>query len=253
MKNTGVILMLVYLSGIFILAKTKKSEKLVSEQKTEAFHASSPIVLELFTSEGCSSCPPADKLLQELAANDSNLIPLSFHVDYWNRLGWTDPFSSNAYSKRQEEYGHHFKLDGIYTPQLIVNGQSEMVGSSKASIEKAIRNASGTTNTISVKDLKSGDGKIKFAVSLNGNTKDLDLHAALVQRKATVKISAGENDGTTLSHINIVRDFITQKSTGSNEFILSTPKDYKPADYRLIIYLQHENDFKIAGASVYNF
>src|SRR5262245_9342561 len=102
-------------------------------------------LLELFTSEGCSSCPPADALLARLASEARNagrrVYALSFHVDYWDRLGWKDRYSSAAYSKRQGEYARRFRLASLYTPQLVVNGEQEMVGSDARSVEAALRAA----------------------------------------------------------------------------------------------------------------
>src|SRR6476659_11225578 len=96
-------------------------------------------ILELFTSEGCSSCPPADRLLPQLSSTNASIIPLSFHVDYWDRYGWKDPFSNAAFTGRQGEYAKQFKLESIYTPQLVINGAYELVGSNKASAEEDIR------------------------------------------------------------------------------------------------------------------
>ena len=109
-------------------------------QKTGGF-----AVVELFTSEGCSSCPPADKLLGQIderaRADGSRVFPLAFHVDYWNHLGWTDPFSSEASSNRQRDYGRALHLESIYTPQMIVNGEREFVGSNGEIAEKAVSEA----------------------------------------------------------------------------------------------------------------
>src|SRR5690349_9744798 len=95
-------------------------------------------ILELFTSEGCSSCPPADLLLPQLASTDAGIIPLSFHVDYWDQYGWKDPFSNASFTDRQRDYAKHFRLESIYTPQLVINGEKELVGSNRSLAEKEI-------------------------------------------------------------------------------------------------------------------
>ena len=114
--------------GLGFISKSKSTANLKETKEVSIIGSYAPIaVLELFTSEGCSSCPSADRLLPQLAKLDSNIIPLSFHVDYWNRLGWTDPFSSSEYSERQRSYASHLKLESVYTPQLVVNGEYELV------------------------------------------------------------------------------------------------------------------------------
>src|SRR5215831_4626337 len=129
-------LLIIIFSGIAIfgIVKSKSNYKnAIAKSSSNSF-----AVLELFTSEGCSSCPPADRLLPQLA-NDPNIIPLSFHVDYWDRLGWKDSFSNSEFSDRQKEYAKRFKLSSIYTPQLVVNGEFEMVGTNRSSAEAAIK------------------------------------------------------------------------------------------------------------------
>ena len=112
-----------------------------------------PVVLELFTSQGCSSCPPADRLLTELQT-DPEIIALSFHVTYWDRLGWADPFATNAGTLRQYDYAEAFKTERVFTPQLIVNGTQSFVGSNRAAITKAVADAKLQKNLLSFKITK---------------------------------------------------------------------------------------------------
>src|ERR1700679_3524239 len=118
-------------------------------QTTRISKASTPeaepgaVLVELFTSEGCSSCPPADALLQQIAGKQTEsgqlIVGISEHVTYWNQLGWPDPFSSDSYTERQNAYGRRFHLDSVYTPQMVINGEEQVVGSDKAAIVRALR------------------------------------------------------------------------------------------------------------------
>src|SRR5690242_801257 len=126
-----------------------------------------PVVVELFTSEGCSSCPPADALLAELVSkqpiDDVQIIPLAFHVDYWNNLGWMDRFSAPKFTQRQRDYGQAMKLRSIYTPQMVVNGHEEFVGSDREAAQKAIAQAA-SDHTVNVQ-LKVEQKQVHVRVS----------------------------------------------------------------------------------------
>src|SRR5258708_22670623 len=131
-----------------------------------------PVILELFTSEGCSSCPPADALLKKLddagRLDDAEIIAIEEHVDYWNRLGWTDPFSSPDWTRRQERYSEVFRRGGIYTPQLVVNGRAELVGSSERQVRQKILDAgkiSSATVRISSINLTSNSAELTVALA----------------------------------------------------------------------------------------
>lgn len=223
------------------------------EMNIENAPSSSIAVLELFTSEGCSSCPPADRLLPELANIDSNIIPLSFHVDYWNRLGWTDPFSSNEYSERQREYAKYMNLESIYTPQLVVNGEYELVGSNRSGAESTIKKALQEKSlvSLSVTGVRLDKNKVKFTVNAQGEIKKTNLLAALVQKKAVMNVKAGENRGATLSHINVVRSLASQKAELKNEFEFDIPSTLNESNWQLVVFAQQQNDLKITGATLY--
>src|ERR1700730_15247904 len=105
--------------------------------QAQAVADGAPVLLELFTTEGCSSCPPADALLSELGSSTKSVIPLAYHVDYWNHLGWADPFSSHQWSERQSEYVQALNLDGAYTPQMVIGGRWQCAGSDGGSIAHA--------------------------------------------------------------------------------------------------------------------
>lgn len=242
-------------AGIIALGFSSKNKLPVqkSEVNIENVPSTSVVVLELFTSEGCSSCPSADRLLPQLAKIDSNIIPLSFHVDYWNSLGWADPFSSEVSTERQRDYAKQFNLESIYTPQLVVNGEYELVGSNRGEAESAIKKALQEISSVSLSiiDVKFDKNKAKFTVTAIGDMKKTNLLAALVQKKAVMKVKAGENSGATLSHINVVRSLANQKAGTKNEFELSVPSNLVLGNWQLVVFAQQQNDLKIVGASVY--
>jgi hypothetical protein len=164
--------------------------------------ADRPVVVELFTSQGCSSCPPANAYLNELARQRADVLALAFHVTYWDRLGWKDPFSLVAATERQDVYGHRFG-DGSYTPEIVVDGASSHVGSSRQEVGSAIEKArqqSQTAASVSVTQdgrqlrIEVGAGKGNGRVLLIGFDHD---HQTAIRR--------GENSGRTLEEANVVR------------------------------------------------
>jgi hypothetical protein len=253
MRILFVITIVISLIGLSFVSKTKIADT-NKEMKLVTGSYAPVAVLELFTSEGCSSCPSADKLLPQLAQLDSNIIALSFHVDYWNRLGWTDPFSNSEYSERQRVYVNQLNLESAYTPQLVVNGESELVGSNRGKAEAAIKEALKEKSKVSltIDNVKTAGEKLSFTIHAEGDFKKTDLLAALVQKKATMKVQAGENNGATLSHINIVRSLSKQSAADKNEFKIEIPTNISKDNWQLIIYAQQKNDLKITGALVYH-
>ena len=164
-----------------------------------------PVVLELFTSQGCSSCPPADALLSELARDrDVPVIVLAYHVDYWNRLGWRDPFSSREWSARQGEYVRAMKLESAYTPQAVINGSRQMVGSSAFQIRQAIAEESKRKPEARVKLDVQGNEVVVRAES----KKPAELIVVAYENGIVTKIARGENAGRTQTDDAIVRQFV---------------------------------------------
>ena len=215
-------------AGLVGLAFTIK-KKVPIVHDTHVVGAYEPVaVLELFTSEGCSSCPPADRLLPELAKIDHNVFAVAYHVDYWNRYGWTDPFSSADYSQRQDGYAKRFKLEGVYTPELVVNGEVELVGSDQDKAAEAIKKALSEKAlvNISISDVTKDGNKIKFNCGMEGDLGKSTLIAVLLQKQATVKVHAGENNGAELSHINIVRAFSQERASKSSTIKLRCAKRF---------------------------
>ena len=182
-------------------------------------------VLELFTSQGCSSCPPADRLLGTYTSKE-NVIVLSFHVDYWNRLGWKDSFSSKEYTQRQYDYASALHAD-VYTPQLVINGQTEMIGSDEGKISATITKVLSvpSDDAIYIKNVKIENGTANINFDASGNTGNSVLNIALVEKKTTTDIKAGENGGVTLTNYNVVRNFKTIKKVenGNNTSVIDIP------------------------------
>ena len=208
-------------------------------------------VLELFTSEGCSSCPAADKLAIKLKeAYQENLIVLEFHVDYWDKLGWKDPYSNANYTQRQIKYGEKFHLESIYTPQAVINGIYEAVGSDETTLKKYIDRAIELTkdNLLEMSVSDQGQNKITIKWKFNGPT-DTQINIALVQKQSVINVKAGENRGRILPHTNIVREFLTVNSSMANKLIQFTiPDKLSKSDIQVIGYVEQNN--KIVSATV---
>ena len=173
-------------------------------------------LVELFTSEGCSSCPPADQLLARVTANAEKagraLYTLAFHVDYWDSLGWKDPFSDPAFSRRQADYEDLLGVRGPYTPQMVVNGSDQFVGSDESQAEKAIEKFIARNASVSLALQASVEGRrVLVDWKVVGARAGAQLHLAWVQAKATSSPNRGENASQTLQHVNVVRAFRTVK------------------------------------------
>jgi hypothetical protein len=164
--------------------------------------ADRPVVVELFTSQGCSSCPPANAYLNEMAKGRSDVLPLAFHVTYWDRLGWKDPFSLEAATTRQDRYGHRFG-DGSYTPEIVIDGISSHVGSDRGKVGAAIEAAKRDSKTAaSVTVSKDGSNLVIEVGPGSGSAKVLLVG---FDRYHQTAIRRGENGGRTLEEANAVR------------------------------------------------
>jgi hypothetical protein len=162
-----------------------------------------PIVVELFTSEGCSSCPPADALLAELAARPE-VLALSLHVDYWDRLGWKDPFSSLAATRRQHRYADLLGLATVYTPQIVVDGKWQAVGSDRGEVERALGSARGSQADVPV-GLVVAHGHAQITLGPGGDGAAAAVLLIGFDRGHVTAVTHGENGGRTLAHVDVVR------------------------------------------------
>jgi hypothetical protein len=228
--------------------------------------ASSPVLVELFTSEGCSSCPPADALLQQLDQSQeipgAQLIVLSEHVDYWDHDGWKDPHSSHSLTERQSAYADHLGLKTVYTPQMVVDGTTEFVGNSdrlaKQAIEKArdLEKLPVRISAISVEN----PGGLQAHVEADGlpessKTRKAEIYVVVALNHAESQVAAGENKGRRISHVAVVQS-LTKVGTvekGKNfakDVRIKLDSGTDPANLRLIAFVQEPGQGKVLGAAL---
>lgn len=165
-----------------------------------------PVVVELFTSQGCSSCPPADRLLKELVKGD-DVIGLSWHVDYWDYIGWKDVFADPEYTKRQKYYAHAMGEKMIYTPQMIVGGVAHVVGSDNPKVMALVNDAKGEDVVVELSATRSANS-ISISAEVVGDVANrMDVYVIYYIPKASVEITRGENAGSTYTYTNIVESW----------------------------------------------
>lgn len=221
--------------------------------------ARTPVLVELFTSEGCSSCPPADSLLNKLdqlqPVPNANIIVLSEHVDYWDHQGWRDPYSSVLLTVRQQQYGVAFHVPDVYTPQIVIDGAQQFVGTDVQHILDAIqRQTPAAKLALTLSKPTVTGGHIAAAVSSAALPPKLkgDLYAALVDPSDTTNVRGGENKGHSLTFVNVVRTFqhigkLKDLRSGPHAFTLDVPKDANPASMRLIVFAQSKDTGPVQG------
>jgi hypothetical protein len=241
---------------------------LVSTRATGAPRSSdvrTPVLVELFTSEGCSSCPPADALLSKLDRQPeagAELVVLSEHVDYWNDLGWKDPYSSHFYSERQSAYADRLGLSSIYTPQMVVDGSIEFVGSSARSADKAFvqaLNAPKIPVRLSAITLEPAN-ILRVHIETEALTdafgsQEAEVYVAVALNHAESQVSRGENDGQRLAHTAVVRTLfkVGTVQPGQN-FAQDVTLNLEPGtdthNLRLIAFLQQPDQGRVMGAAM---
>jgi hypothetical protein len=215
-------------------------------------------VVELFTSEGCSSCPKADALLGQLVAetraSQRNVLFLSFHVDYWDGLGFPDPWASPSFSARQRAYARMFQQSGVYTPQAVISGTREVVGSDSSALREGIEAALSTPPMVSVSfDLARHDGgAIDVRYTLGGSIAGTVVHAALVERDLVDTPTAGENEGTTIHHQDVVRAFETMQAAQQGAIVVTAPKSVRLDRSSVVVYVQRTSDLAIVGGAMHD-
>lgn len=235
-------------------------------QTGRAGKAQAPVLVELFTSQGCSSCPPADKLLSALRADpqlSGRVIPLAFHVDYWNRIGWEDPFSSAQWTGRQQRYARALGNGSrVYTPQLVVNGREDCVGSNQGDVRSRVGTAlqAPALGRVSLAATSSGEGirvKVEAAVAGAGLERDLDVLVALYENGLVTEVGSGENARRTLRNDYVVRRlqkaFVLPPAAGSRqagEVTLPLDGAWKRANLGVVAFIQDPATLAVHGAAV---
>ncbi len=258
--TTGIV---IFMAMAFLNGCTTMSGERVSAENTEnapppvVNETATPVLVELFTSEGCSSCPPADRVLLTIAKDagvaKAKVITLAFHVDYWDYLGWKDRFSSAEFTRRQEAYARQFKLDSTYTPQMVVDGSTQIVGSNRPNAIDAI-----TKNALQPKavvDLVFAEDKIRANVSGLSKHSDATVYLAVAESKLFTKVGGGENAGSTLEHASVVRELIPigKVSAGENasqvERAIPTNRAWKLENVKFVVFVQENATLKVLAVN----
>ncbi|HEY5327936.1 MAG TPA: DUF1223 domain-containing protein [Mucilaginibacter sp.] len=211
-------------------------------------------VVELFTSEGCSSCPPADDLIARIQqeSKDKSVYILAYHVDYWNYLGWKDVFSSADFSKRQNDYAGYLNLQSVYTPQIVVNGKTEFVGSEESTLRNAIKTnlEKGSQAQLSLNVSVTGPGQAGIKYNTAGTDKNTVLQIAVLQKNAQTKVARGENSGRTLSHVQIVRKLQMVALNANNGLVnIALPHGFDIRGWEIIGFLQNTGNGIVTAAA----
>ena len=263
--NGKILLALPLLAVLSVLLLVSRSGETGETGPQAGAAANGPVVLELFTSQGCSSCPPADRLLTRLAGDPKlagQVVPLSFHVDYWDYIGWKDPFASPRWSERQRQYGQAFHSNRIYTPQLVVNGRTECVGSQEKVVRQQIASALAAPPAAKVTreaGAPGADGRLRVRVDAEMKSAakaDLDLWVAVWETGLATPVGAGENASRTLHNDYVVRRlekaFTLPGKAGareSTEMVLGLDKRWRRGNLGVAAFLQDPATRAIYGAA----
>ena len=221
-----------------------------------ATQAQTPVVVELFTSEGCSSCPPADALLLQLdrmkAPNGSDIIVLGEHVDYWNSASWKDRFSSSEFTAQQQGYVSHFGLASAYTPQMVVDGSLQFVGNDKAKLTEAILQQSRNAKSATVSLTLQGDNQIHI-IAKGPSAKKALVVMAITEGGLSSNVAGGENGGRTLQHAGVVRKMVSLGSLRDGEFertrSLELESNWNRANLKVVVLVRQSPYGPIIGAA----
>ncbi len=218
--------------------------------------APTPVLVELFTSEGCSSCPPADQLLIELdqsqGAGGAEIIALGEHVDYWDHLGWRDRFSSAQFSRRQNDYAARFRLDSVYTPQMVLDGKYEFVGNDAGKVRQALADAGRSRKPSRVALQREGENSLSVRVE-NAGKASPEVLLAITESGLSTKVGGGENGGRTVRHTAVVRRLQLLGKTKDGSFNtqarLETDAGWRRENLKAVVFVQDAGSREILGAA----
>lgn len=250
--GTAVFVALLFALSAFVYREKNETAPQRTSTNNDGF-----AVLELFTSEGCSSCPPADKLMGEIEEKYKNkpVYILSYHVDYWNNLGWKDKFSSAENSRRQQQYAQTLHSQ-VYTPQLIVNGKKEFVGSDQEAVEHSIQTALLNSGNATI-DLsaKASEKEISVNFKTSESNSQNKVLITLVEKKSSTNVQKGENEGRHLIHWQIVhqQNQIALKNTTTGATSFKLPENFNTNDWEIIGMIQNMRSGEILGAAKASF
>jgi hypothetical protein len=226
-----------------------------------------PVLVELFTAEGCSSCPPAEKIAMQMEKQvvpGADLIVLEEHVDYWNQYGWIDPFSSQEWTARQQGYVLKFSHGDVYTPEMVVDGQGGFNGSNgqmaQAAIEKAIQGPETDVTVVDAKVDPKGDDEFKVSVGkLEGNADGdaAEVWVAVTEDGLHSNVSAGENSGHTLYHAAVLRYLhkvgVAQANGGATSFSgdahVKIKSSWNAQNIKIVAFVQEKKSLKVLGVA----
>jgi len=252
------------LGGAFQAQASTQAMPVGSTQKDQGGSHGTPVVVELFTSEGCSSCPPADALLARIArtqpVSGADAIVLEEHVNYWDRLGWKDPFSSGDVTERQAQYGESFGGHQVYTPQMVVDGRAEFVGSDERKALQAIGSA-GSTPKPAVRLAWQDDQLLSVRIESLPNADPTDtprLVLAITESALQSDVKRGENAGRSLRHDGVVRSLadvgrVNGTVNFSSTVRVRTSSDWSRSKLRAVLFVQERKSRRILAAAVIAF
>jgi hypothetical protein len=218
----------------------------------------------LFTSEGCSSCPPADAFLKQLddadRVNDVDVIAIEEHVDYWDRLGWRDPFSSHDWTERQEQYERVFRHDGPFTPQFVVNGRRDFVGmSSREALQSIVEASTASAAELRLSPTDASPRSAEFSITIENappETHSAVLLLAVTERGLSSNVLRGENQGRNLAHAPVLRSLTrvripkaTQSAVMETKAKVALDPSWKRENLRFVIFLQDPKSLHMVGAA----